>query len=216
MTLELRDGTTGQPIYGSQALPGYYNPSAPITVTTDANGNYSFAGLPAGNYSVFEVRPSGYLDGITRPGSTGGLVVGPYTTTDPSVLAALAVPTPADAILEVSVTAGSTSVSNNFSVVATVPFVYIPPSVPATPPVVQADMYPAVVTPQISPPQPLTLTPPGYYSGSSAVIGFTWHLSVIDAGIRASPATPSRWSSSPAARPTSWPGRPAWKIRSGR
>ncbi len=195
VTLELRDGTTGQPIYGSQALPGYYNPTSPITVTTDANGDYSFAGLPAGNYSVFEVRPSGYLDGITRPGSTGGLVVGPYTATSSAVLAALTVPAPGDAILEVGVTAGGTSISNNFSVVATVPFIYIPPSVPQTPPIVAADMYPVAVTPQINNPQPLTLTPPGYYGGSSPVIGFTWHLSVIDAGARAIRARPSRWSS---------------------
>ena len=54
VTLELRRGATGQPIYGSQALAGYYNPNSPITVQTDANGDYSFAGLPAGHYVVFE------------------------------------------------------------------------------------------------------------------------------------------------------------------
>ena len=189
VTLELRDGTTGAPIMGSQALAGYYNSNGPITVTTDSSGNYSFAGLPAGNYSVFEVRPAGYLDGITRAGSTGGVVVGPYTVTDPSVLQALNVPAPHDAILEISVTAGGTSVSNNFSVVATNPFIYIPPSVQTPPPVVQADMYPVALNPLINNPQPLTLTPPGYYSGSSAVMGFTWHLSVIDAGAPREPGT---------------------------
>ncbi len=189
VTLELRDGLTGQPIYGSQALAGYYNPNSPITVTTDSSGDYSFAGLPAGNYAVFEVRPAGYLDGITRPGTTGGVVIGPYTATSASVLQGLSVPVPSDAILEISVAAGSSSVSNNFSVVALSPFIYIPPSTPATPAVVAADMYPVAQTPQINNPQPLTLTPPGYYSGSSAVMGFTWHLSVIDAGAPREPGT---------------------------
>ena len=45
VTLELVNGVTGAPILGSQALPGYYNPNAPITTVTDANGDYSFTGL---------------------------------------------------------------------------------------------------------------------------------------------------------------------------
>ncbi len=73
--------------------------------------------------------------------------------------------------------------------VATNPFVYIPPSGPPTPPSAVANMYPGVPTPQIANPQPLTLTPPGYYSGSSAVAGFTWHLSVIDAGTPRGPGS---------------------------
>ncbi len=182
VTLELRDGVTGAPILGSQALDGFYAPNSPITVKTDSSGNYTFAGLPAGNYAVFEVKPSGFLDGITRAGSTGGVVIGPYTQTDPTVLQGLNVPTPHDAILEITVVADGSSVNNNFSVVATNPFIYIPPSGPPTPPSAAADMYPVAPNPQINNPQPLTLTPPGYYSGSSAVTGFTWHLSVIDAG----------------------------------
>jgi serine-aspartate repeat-containing protein C/D/E len=182
VTLELRDGVTGAPILGSQALAGTYPPDSPIRVVTDANGDYSFTGLPAGNYAVFEVRPAGYLDGITRAGSTGGVVVGPYAQTAPAVLDALSVPAPADAILQITVMAGSSSVNNNFSVVATDLFVYLPPTAPPVPPVGSADMYALVTTPQIQAPQPLTLATPNVYSGSSPIAGFSWHLSVIDAG----------------------------------
>ncbi len=92
VTLELVNGVTGAPILGSQALPGYYNSNAPITTVTDANGDYSFTGLAAGDYGVIEIEPQGYFDGITQPGSTGGTVIGPYAQTSSVVLAGLTVP----------------------------------------------------------------------------------------------------------------------------
>ncbi|WP_390620259.1 SdrD B-like domain-containing protein [Rubripirellula amarantea] len=39
---------------------------------TDASGNYNFTGLRAGNYTVRETQPSGYLQGSQMAGSHGG------------------------------------------------------------------------------------------------------------------------------------------------
>ncbi len=52
-----------------------------VTVTTDADGNYSFTDLPPGTYTVTEPnQPPGTLDGKTVPGSTGGTASTPGTT----------------------------------------------------------------------------------------------------------------------------------------
>ena len=46
---------TGQDVNGNQVE---------LTTFTDANGNYSFDGLVAGTYSVFQIQPDGFDDGI--------------------------------------------------------------------------------------------------------------------------------------------------------
>ncbi|MFO1502612.1 MAG: SdrD B-like domain-containing protein [Steroidobacteraceae bacterium] len=43
------------------------------TVTTDASGNYSFTGLPAGTYAVAETQPAGF--GSSTPNTISGLVL---------------------------------------------------------------------------------------------------------------------------------------------
>jgi hypothetical protein len=40
---------------------------------TDANGAYKFNGLAAGKYSIMEIQPSGWLDGLDTPGNLGGV-----------------------------------------------------------------------------------------------------------------------------------------------
>jgi len=42
--------------------------------TTDADGFYAFLGLMAGNYTLTEVQPAGYVDGLDSAGSLGGVV----------------------------------------------------------------------------------------------------------------------------------------------
>ena len=44
---------------------GDFNPSVNVFTTTDANGNYSFTGLPAGQYTIRELIPSNEL--LTSP-----------------------------------------------------------------------------------------------------------------------------------------------------
>ncbi|NJM42494.1 MAG: DUF11 domain-containing protein [Anaerolineae bacterium] len=42
------------------------------TTTTDANGRYSFDGVPQGTYSLVETQPTGYFDGKDTAGDAGG------------------------------------------------------------------------------------------------------------------------------------------------
>src|SRR4029079_15999857 len=42
-------------------------PSSPATSTTDANGAYTFTGLPAGSYSIDYTVSTGYANTGTRP-----------------------------------------------------------------------------------------------------------------------------------------------------
>jgi fimbrial isopeptide formation D2 family protein/uncharacterized repeat protein (TIGR01451 family) len=42
------------------------------TTTTDANGNYTFTGLPAGEYQIEETQPTAFQDGQERVGTAGG------------------------------------------------------------------------------------------------------------------------------------------------
>ena len=56
------------------------NPLPPVTVTTDADGNYSFTDLPPGTYTVTEpTQPDGTRNGQTVPGNTGGAGTPPGT-----------------------------------------------------------------------------------------------------------------------------------------
>ncbi len=53
-------------------------PPAPIQVVTNANGFYSATGLNPGTWEVVEeTQPPGYLDGVDRAGTLGGLAINP-------------------------------------------------------------------------------------------------------------------------------------------
>ncbi len=53
-------------------------PPSPVQVVTNANGFYSATGLNPGTWEVVEdTQPAGYLDGVDRAGSLGGLAVNP-------------------------------------------------------------------------------------------------------------------------------------------
>ena len=54
--------------------------SVSVATTTDANGNYSFAGLRAGMYTVTETQPAGYRDGNDAAGTAGGTVTNDVIT----------------------------------------------------------------------------------------------------------------------------------------
>jgi len=54
------------------------------TVVTDASGNYVFANLPAGTYTLTETQPAGYGDGRETAGSLGGTVDNASFTGNPA------------------------------------------------------------------------------------------------------------------------------------
>jgi hypothetical protein len=184
VTLTLRDGETGAPIFGSVALAGTYVATLPITTTTDANGYYEFMGLPPGNYAVYEIAPGGYIRGIDTAGSLGGVVISEWTVVDQSILDQLQQPLPSDAILQIAMPSGKSSTDNNFSVVVTAPeiqvFVFpssIEPPQPFALPFIPPD------TPFIALPpgeSPFLYLPPLTRTGGQL---YTWHLSVVDAGM---------------------------------
>lgn len=205
VTIELRNGETGAPILVGDALPGSYAGAAtdPIRVVTDANGHYHFGGLAAGLYGVIEIQPDGVTDSFDTPGTTGGFASNP--TDLPSSF--VAIPTVAqqavidqfraeagtDAISLIPLTAGQHSQENNFSEVQIQPEppltpppppqfppILPPPPVPPKPPVFPP-FVPSVAPLLFVPPVPV-ISPPDIISSSDDVNGYTWHLSVVNAG----------------------------------
>ncbi|MCI0332504.1 MAG: hypothetical protein L0228_04700 [Planctomycetes bacterium] len=198
VTLELRHGVSGDPIWVDQALPGHYagGSSTPIRVTTDANGFYHFTGLPAGTYAVVEVQPEGVIDNVDHAGTLGGFAVNPVSVSGTPG----GIPTPAqltieqfrtqfgdNAIVRIPLAVGQHSRENNFSEVVIEELPPIIPPPPETPPELPPPKpLPAFGVPHIPPlvftPFAPVVKPPDIFGGSSQVIGFTWHLSVVNAG----------------------------------
>lgn len=58
-------GLTGTDDLGNQVV---------LTAVTDANGNYTFAGLRAGTYTITESQPVGYFDAEDTVGTLGGVL----------------------------------------------------------------------------------------------------------------------------------------------
>jgi len=184
--LELRNGVTGEVILGSAALPGIYAADQPIRVVTDANGDFLFTGLAAGNYAVFQIQPEGYIDSLDTPGSLGGIAINPSDTIPEFILQQLAdgVSHNDDAILRISLAAGQHSVNNWFSEVVTEPERIIIPPPPDPNPITSLPGPPVLPRPVLVMPPPLiqNMTPEERIGGSGPVLGYTWHLSVINAG----------------------------------
>ncbi|GIX00819.1 MAG: hypothetical protein KatS3mg111_4151 [Pirellulaceae bacterium] len=179
----------GQPLPSSRALPGVY--AGPyIEVTTDAHGFFSFRGIRAGSYHIYEMHPSDFVDGIDTPGTTTGFAINVGDPVPQAILSLIQLSDPAanpgtDAILAVAVEPGQVSEENNFSEVVVRKQ---DPPVPPLPPNPPLPPEPPVVTPQLfSSLPPLlatypTWTPPPLYIGVGRIPGRTWHLSVINAG----------------------------------
>jgi serine-aspartate repeat-containing protein C/D/E len=184
VVLELRSGIDGRPIMGSALLSGIYG-DGPVRAVTDENGYYEFAGLPAGNYAVYQVQPEGFEDHIDTPGTTGGAAWNRHEPAPADILEQLASSPPPqfDAILGIPLQYGQISAQNNFSevVLITVPNVGpgpLPP-VPLNPPdPAYVPLAPLTFPIYVAPPERVDI--PIYGAGGD--IDFTWHLSVIDGG----------------------------------
>ncbi|MCH8924103.1 MAG: fibrinogen-binding protein, partial [Planctomycetes bacterium] len=164
----------GEPILDSTGRPR--------TATTDHRGLYEFRGLPPGSYSVFEVQPSRFVDGLDTAGSTGGVAVNPGANINPLFLSVLTVDPNNDAILGIPLSAGVQSTDNDFSEILVDPLdppVSDPPRPPQAPPPFIPITAPWI--PRLAFPPPV-ITPPEWLLERSGVRGYTWHLSVIDGG----------------------------------
>jgi protocatechuate 3,4-dioxygenase beta subunit len=211
ITLELRHTLTGEPVLGEECLPGAY-PPGPVRVTTNSAGYYEFDGLRAGNYSIFEVHPAGYIDSIDTEGTTSGLAVNINTLVSPLVVmrfAAQGVNFKFDAILQVPLAAGQHSQLNNFSEVQ-ITRIFIPP--PEEPPI---EPPPEIILPQrqlqFLPPPQIFIPPPAPQLVTGGGGEWTWHLSVVDAGLprvtkKGTRITDVVW------RPAMWLEKTAWKA----
>ena len=183
VVLELRDGIDADPIVGQSALPGQY-PAGLITTTTDATGYYEFRGLPKGNYSVYQLQPSGFVDGIDTSGTIPAIAINQHEEVDPQIVNALKKDPNFDAIVRISLPPGETSELNNFSEVAIRRDVTIPFDVPLPAPIPPVTPIPRIeVTPD-----PTVFVPPlelPLRTSSRVLVAWanTWHLSVIDGGL---------------------------------
>jgi uncharacterized repeat protein (TIGR01451 family) len=85
----------------------YLNNPVTRTTTTDADGRYSFTGLPPGTYAVNEpTQPTGTANGKTTAGTINSVVTGlpaTPTTQNPDTITGIALTTP-----------NTTSINNNF------------------------------------------------------------------------------------------------------
>ena len=186
--LELRHGLTGTPIDASEALPGLYE-AGPIRVMTDDNGFYHFKGLRGGrSYAVYQVQPDGYFDSIDTPGSTSGIAFNANSPVSPLIFMTLTTAPNNDAIVRIPLAVAQDSTGNNFSEVRvktierfpppSLPPTLPPPSLPPTPAILYIAPPPTPLVMPMIMPEPRVLRP----GGTGGVEGFTWHLSVIDAG----------------------------------
>lgn len=81
------------------------NNSVSLSVTTDANGHYSFAGLVPGVYTVIQPnQPVGTSNGITSAGNAGGLASNPSATSSQ--------------IKSITLAPNTSSLANNFAELA--------------------------------------------------------------------------------------------------
>lgn len=173
-----------------------------ITATTDENGYYEFKKLEGGTYSVLEIQPEDYIDGIDTPGTGGGLAANPFDADSLAKLAEQGIVVSElknDAIIGIHVADGEHAQYNNFSEILIEwydppvdPPPIDPPGPPYTPPPLHTIDPPVGISggPVLTPPimwQPgintERLSPLWGGGGFGGFVdGYTWHLSVLNGG----------------------------------
>lgn len=160
----------------------------PIETVTDENGYYEFTGLYPGTYTVLEVHPDDYIDGIDTPGTNGGMAVNPHEELDAMTLSLLAVDPENDAIIRIPLALGENATAYNFSEVRVSEITPVippptpnPPSDPLPPPTATIGD-PAAPAAVLYAPGPLQWTGSTNWGGGGLIPSYTWHLSVINAG----------------------------------
>jgi len=212
VTLELRHTFSGDPVLASEALEGTYA-SGPIRTTTNSAGFYEFTGLRAGNYTVVQIHPDDFFDHLdtagTRDGAVNGVAVNRTSDISPAVFSGWTNSPPLDTIALIGLPAGSESVENNFSEVRVFSTPIFPPPPPQTPPAPPVEAAPPPPQPAFVPPAPQSFTPAATRAPLAPLTGYTWHLSVVDAGQprQVSDAGNAPFFSVSTRRSTAWDGR---------
>ncbi len=188
--LELRNDQ-GAKLSPKDALPGFYQGET-IRVRTDANGYFEFDGLQAGSYSVYEIHPTGYIDGLDTPGPYGKFTANredlsslPQAEKDSLAQLELDPNTDPkdDAIFRIQIGRGEHAPENNFSEVkvsSLPPPLVERPKTPEPPPA-----NPGTVQPPFDVAMPAVVFPAEYQPpliGGGIVSPYTWHLSIVNAG----------------------------------
>lgn len=143
------------------------------TTLTNASGQYHFENVLPGEYAIREIQPESYDDGGVKPGSAGGIVGN-------------------NLISAIVISADQTLTNYDFCEVATSQPPFIPPVVPPLNPPVPGN--PVTPSPGIAgipgllgaqdsnPIQFVNESRILFYAQTSAT-PYTWHLSVINAGV---------------------------------
>ncbi len=194
-----RPVTLGEVMAEHYGHMGTTDPDAPVWVDTMANGEYWFMGLKAGNYIVLESQPDGYFDSNDTPGNTTGFSVNSLedvATAPEAVVRIFSDQQLMDSVVNIRVNAGGISQFNNFSEVRVTtgpgdppPPLNPPPQLPPgnpTPPSPGIAAYPGLYGSQPSAFTQFIGTHAASFQSQASVAPmdpYTWHLSVINAGI---------------------------------
>ncbi len=151
---------------------------------TDSEGFYSFSGLKGGrSYAVYEIHPAGYIDGVDTAGTTSGVAINAGEVHPELLISRLVRHPQNDAIILIPLQSGQHSQENNFSeIVVSARALAPPPERAVFTPQLRSLYAPPLLlaaAPPVASIQPAVTQIPVFGGGG----GFSWHLSVVDAGM---------------------------------